>query len=138
MGAREATAFTILPILLAAIIWLPPWVFLATVWAIAVLAAWELLAILRRLGHPVPLLPSLVGAGIAMPILWYGGLPWAGAILACHVLAAPIVYLLGRFPLAGASAGITGATGGRAGDAGGVIRESKTDGASGGRAASGS
>ncbi|MFH1177316.1 MAG: phosphatidate cytidylyltransferase [Acidobacteriota bacterium] len=110
MGAREATAFTILPVLLAAIVWLPPWVFLVTVWAIAVLAAWELLAILRRLGHPVPLLPSLVGAGVALPVLWYGGLSWAGAILACQVLAAPILYLVGRFPLAGASAGITGAT----------------------------
>jgi phosphatidate cytidylyltransferase len=110
VGTREATAFTVLPIVLAAIVFLPPWVYLAVVWVVTVLAAWELLALLRRLGHPVPLVPSLALAGMALPALWCGGLPWSGPILAFLVLATPLIYLLGRFPLAGAAGGIAGAT----------------------------
>jgi phosphatidate cytidylyltransferase len=110
MGAREATAFVVLPIVLAAIVFLPPWVYLATLWIIAMLAAWELVAILRTRTHPVPFLPTLVALGAALPALWWGGLPWAGAILAALVLLLPLAYLLGRQPMAGASAGIAGAT----------------------------
>ena len=110
MGAREATAFVALPIVLSAIVFLPPGVYLAVVWVVAVLAAWELVAILRARQHPVPSVPTLVALGVALPALWWGGLPWAGTILAALVLLLPLAYLLGRQPMAGAAGGIAGAT----------------------------
>ena len=110
MGAREATAFAVLPIVLGAIVFLPPWVYLGAVWVVAMLAAWELLALIHKLGHPAPYWPTLVAIGLALPALWIGGLPWSGPILAAIVLLLPLVYLLGRQPITGATAGISGAT----------------------------
>ena len=108
MGAREVTAFVALPIILGAIVFLPAWAYLGAVWVFAMLAAWELVAILRARAHPVPPVPTLVALGVALPALWWGGLPWAGAIVAALVLLLPLAYLLGRQPVAGASAGIAG------------------------------
>jgi len=108
MGSREATAFAVLPVVLAAIVFLPPWVYLGAVWVVTMLAAWELLAILRRRSHPVPVVPTLVALGAALPALWLAGLRWSGPILAALVLLLPLAYLLGRQPIAGASAGIAG------------------------------
>ncbi len=108
-GAREITAFILVPIALAVIVVLPPWVYLATVWLLCALAAWELLALLR-LRHPAPVVPTLVVLGAALAGAWLVGLERAGWILAAVVLVVPLVYLLGRYPIAGAAAGITGAT----------------------------
>jgi len=108
VGTREATAFAVLPVLLAAIVFLPPWVYLAVVWVVAILAAWELVAILRARSHPVPFVPTLVAIGIALPALWWGGLRWSGPILAALALLLPLAYLLGRQPIAGAAAGVAG------------------------------
>jgi phosphatidate cytidylyltransferase len=110
IGAREATAFALLPVVLAAIVFLPPWVYLAMVWLITMLATRELLALLARLAHPAPHAPTLVAVGLALPALWFFGLPAAGAILALLLLGVPLVYLLGGYPIAGATAGIAGAT----------------------------
>ena len=110
IGAREATAFALLPVVLAAIVFLPAWVYLAIVWAITLLAVRELLALLARLGYPAPQAPTLVAVGLALPALWLGGLRASGAILATLVLAVPLLYLLGRYPIRGATAGIAGAT----------------------------
>jgi phosphatidate cytidylyltransferase len=109
-GAREVTAFALLPVVLAAIVFLPPWVYLALVWLIAMFSAWELLALFRRLGHPVPQVPALVTLGAVLPWIWVTGIPRAGALLALALLAVPVAYLLGRYPVQGASAGIAGAT----------------------------
>ncbi len=112
MGSREATAAAVLPVVLGAIVFLPHWVYLGVVWVVAMLAAWELLAIIRKLGHPAPYWPTLVAIGLALPALWISGLrsPWPGPILAAIVLLLPLVYLLGRQPITGATAGISGAT----------------------------
>jgi len=110
IGAREATAFALLPVVLAAIIFLPAWVYLALVWIFTMLAVRELLALLARLGHPAPQAPTLVAVGLALPLLWYLGLPAAGGVLALVLLGVPLAYLLGRYPIAGATAGISGAT----------------------------
>ena len=109
MGARETTAFAVLPIVLAAIVFLPAAVYLAAVWGFAMLSAWELVAILRARSHPVPFVPTLVALGAALPLLWWRGLAWSGPILAALVVLLPLAYLLGRQPVAGAAAGIAGA-----------------------------
>jgi len=108
VGAREATAFAVLPVLLAAIVFLPAWVYLAAVWVVTMLAAWELVALLRARTHPVPFAPTLVALGAALPALWWGDLAWSGPILAALVLLLPLAYLLGRQPIAGAAAGVAG------------------------------
>ena len=108
MGTREATAFTVLPIILGAIVFLPPWVYLAAVWVVTILAAWELVAILRARAHPVPFVPTLAAIGVALPALWWGGLAWSGPILAALAMLLPLAYLLGRQPIAGAAAGVAG------------------------------
>ncbi|MFZ1988822.1 MAG: phosphatidate cytidylyltransferase, partial [Alphaproteobacteria bacterium] len=97
-GAREATAFALIPLVVAAIVFLPPWVYLALVWVVAVLSAWELLALFRRLGQPAPQAPTLVILGVLLPAVWLGGLPRTGALLALALLAVPVVYLVGRYP----------------------------------------
>ncbi|MGE5236109.1 MAG: phosphatidate cytidylyltransferase [Acidobacteriota bacterium] len=107
--AREATAFLLIPIVVAGIWYLPPWVYLAVVWLIGMMAAWELLALQRALTHPVQRVPTLVALGLALPALWWGGLPNGGWILAAVVLLVPLVYLLGRRPIEGATAGIADA-----------------------------
>lgn len=108
-GAREITAFILVPIALAVIVVLPAWVFLAVVFLFCILAAWELLGLLR-LRHPVPVVPTLVVLGLALAGSWLVGLERAGWILAAVTLVVPLVYLLGRYPIGGAAAGIAGAT----------------------------
>jgi phosphatidate cytidylyltransferase len=108
VGQREATAFALLPLILAGVVLLPPWVYLAAVWIVGMLAAWELLAMLRRKGFSVPRVPTIVALGVAMPLLWWGGLAMAGPLLAAVILALPLVYLLGRYPIEGAAGAMTG------------------------------
>lgn len=108
--AREATAFALIPIVLGAIVFLPPWVYLAMVWVIAMLSAWELLVLFRRLGHPAPPAFTLITLGVLLPVLWVGGVPRVGVVLAVALLAVPVAYLLMRSPIQGAAAGIAGAT----------------------------
>jgi phosphatidate cytidylyltransferase len=110
MGQRETIAFVFMPLALAAIVFLPAWVYLVMVWAITMLSARELLVLLRRLGQPAPLLPTLVTLGLTLPALWFMGLHKAGAVLALVLLVMPAVYLLGHYPIGGAAAAITGAT----------------------------
>jgi len=108
VGSREVTAFAVLPVVLAGIVFLPPAVYLAAVWVMALLAAWELVALFRRLAHPVPVAPTLVAVAVGLPLLWWGGLPRAGWVLAAVVLLLPLVYLLSPAPIRGAAAGMAG------------------------------
>ena len=110
IGQREAIAFVFMPLALAAIVFLPAWVYLALMWAITMLSARELLVLLRRLGQPAPLVPTLVALGVTLPALWVMGLHKAGAVLALVLLVMPAVYLVGQYPIGGAAAAITGAT----------------------------
>jgi phosphatidate cytidylyltransferase len=109
MASREATAFAILPVVLAAIVFLPPWVYLTVVWGVTEMAAWELLVLLRKLGYPVPHWATLVAIGAALPAVWFWGLAVGTAVSASLILLLPLAFLFGRFPIQGASAGIAGA-----------------------------
>jgi len=106
MGAREATASVLLPVVLVAIVFLPAWVFLVLVWVVSVLAAWELLVLLQQTHNPSPLVPSLLALAIALPAAWLLGIAGSGAVLAAVVVGLPLVYLLGRYPITHAGGGI--------------------------------
>jgi phosphatidate cytidylyltransferase len=103
VGKRELFAFTVGPIVLAAIRFLPPWVYLGLIWLAALAAAAELVLMLRQRDLPVPLVPSLVALGVTLPVLWWKDIAVAGLLVAAIVLVLPTVYLLGRFPVAGAA-----------------------------------
>ncbi len=106
MGRREATAFALGPLILVAIAFLPSWAYLAAMWFATLMAAWELLAMVRRLEIPAPRVATLVVLAIALPAIWWLGLRDAGLVLAAVVVVLPLVYLLGRFPVAGATGGM--------------------------------
>lgn len=110
MPAREATAFLLLPLIVLGIWALPAWVYLATVWVITLFAAWEMLALLRRLGPSVPRIPALFAIAVALPVLWVAGTAKAAPVVAALVLLLPAAYLFSRAPVEGASAAISGAT----------------------------
>ncbi|HNX49264.1 MAG TPA: phosphatidate cytidylyltransferase [Thermoanaerobaculaceae bacterium] len=103
MGKRELFAFVAGPIVLAAIRFLPPWVYLGLIWLVTLAAAAELVLMLRQRELPVPLVPSLVVLGVALPLLWWKGIAIAGPLVAAIVLILPTIYLLGRFPVTGAA-----------------------------------
>jgi len=108
VGQREATAFALLPLVLAAIVWLPPWVYLAAIWIVTLLAAWELLVLLRLTGRATLPIAVLLGIAAALPAFWRLGFAAAGPVLAALVLALPLIVLLSRHPIAGATAATTG------------------------------
>lgn len=110
MGAREITAFALLPFIIAGIVLLPAWVYLAAVWLVALAAAWELLALFRRLAYPVMALVAMTAIGLALPAIWIAGLERSGEILGALVVLVPTVYLLARRPLKGSGAGISATT----------------------------
>lgn len=106
MGKREAFAAVALPLALAAI-WLAPfWVYLGLIWIVSLMAATELVRMLRQLELAVPLFPTLAALGLALPLLWWRGLAVAGPLVAAIALVLPAVYLLGRYPVAGAASAI--------------------------------
>lgn len=109
MGQREATAFALLPLVLAGIVWLPPWVYLGAIGIVTLLATWELLAVLRLTRRKTVPIAALVAVSLALPMSWRLGLHAAGAILAVLVLVLPLVVLLSRHPIEGAAAATTGA-----------------------------
>lgn len=108
MGPRETTAFILLPIILAAIVWLPPWVYLTAVMGVGLLAAWELVALFRAKGPPVPLVPTVAASGIGAVVTWQQDLELWAWFTGAFLLLLPVWYLLTRGPVEGASAAITG------------------------------
>ncbi|MEP0775007.1 MAG: phosphatidate cytidylyltransferase [Acidobacteriota bacterium] len=109
MGQREATAIALLPLVLAGIVWLPPWVYLAAVAIVTLLACWELLELLRLTRRRAVAVAIGVALVVTLPVLWHVGLTAAGPALAAIVLALPLVVLLTGHPTEGAAATITGA-----------------------------
>lgn len=108
MGAREATAFLLLPLILAGIVWLPAWVYLGAVAVVALLAAWELVVLLQAKGCPVMRIPTLVATGAGL-LVAFNAQPWAlVAFLAAALLGLPTWYLLRGGPISGASTAMTG------------------------------
>jgi len=108
MSSREVTAFALLPLIIAGIALLPAWVYLAVVWVVGLMAAWELLVILRHRGHPVSFAPTLAALAIGLPAVWYLGLPWGALVPAVMVALLPLAYLLLGGPVEGAGGGIGG------------------------------
>lgn len=106
MRAREATAFVLLPIILAGIVWLPPWVYLLAVAAVALLAAWELVALYQAKAFPVPLWPTLVATAVGIVVGWQRNPSLLALFFVCCTLLFPVVYLFSRRPLKGASGAI--------------------------------
>jgi len=73
MAAREAVAGVLAPLLLAAIIWLPPWVFLVVLGAAVTAAGWELLTMARGTGAAVIREPAAVALGASLGAAWLAG-----------------------------------------------------------------
>lgn len=108
MGARETTAFVLLPIVLAAIVWLPFWVYLAAVGLVALLAAGELVALYRAKGHPVPRVPTLLLSAAGILVAWQQDPELWSLFSGGSLLLLAVWYLLSRGPIEGASAAVAG------------------------------
>lgn len=109
MGQREATAIALLPLVLAAIVWLPPWVYLVAVAIVSLLACWELLVLLRLTRRAALSVAVLVCVVLSLPLLWSLGLVAAAPVLGAVVLTLPLVVLFIGHPTDGAAAAMTGA-----------------------------
>lgn len=73
MGKREAFAVVAIPLLVAAIVWLPSWAFLGLLGAAVILAADELLAMARGSGVAVGRwIPLLTLIGVLVSSWWWG------------------------------------------------------------------
>ena len=76
MGKREAFALVAIPFVVAAIVWLPPPIFLAALGAAILIAADELLTMARGAGYPVGRwLPLAATAGV-LASCWTWGCPY--------------------------------------------------------------
>lgn len=107
MGRRELFAAIAMPLFLGAVWLLPSWVYLAFIWFVSLAAAFELITMLGQKDLSVPRVPSLVVLGAALPVLWWLGMSWSGALIAAVVLLLPTVYLLGRYPVPGAASAMS-------------------------------
>lgn len=110
MGARERTALALIPLILAAVVFLPAWVYLTAIWIITMAAAWELLDLLRSSTYSIPVVPAMAMLGASLPTVWLWGLDIATPLLAGLVLVVPLTYLAGGRPLQGATAGMAATT----------------------------
>jgi phosphatidate cytidylyltransferase len=87
MGKREGFAIIAIPLLIAAIIWLPPWVLLAGLGAVILLAADELLQMARGAGIPVwRWIPLLTLAGVLVGSWRWGFLGMATMAVATVII----------------------------------------------------
>jgi len=93
MARREAVAFTLGPLVVAAIVWLPAWVYLAVLGAAVVGAADELARMAAAAGHAVsrPVAPLLVAA--TLTAAWTFGTPGLVASVATVLLLVPVLQL---------------------------------------------
>lgn len=93
MARREAVAFTLGPLVVAAIVWLPPWVFLGVLGAAVVGAADELARMATAAGHAVsrPVAPLLVAG--TLTAAWIAGVSGLVASAAGTLLLVPVLQL---------------------------------------------
>lgn len=112
--AREAVAVVAIPILLAAILWAPPWTFLAIVGVAVLLAGWELLAMAAASGVPVLRWPALLGLAGTLAAAWVAGPRGLAVAVIAAATVLPALQLAHpeapRGSLAGASASLYVAT----------------------------
>ncbi len=73
MPVREMVAGVLAPLLLAAIIWLPAWVFLTALGVVVTAAGWELLTMAGKSGAPVLRWPATVGLAASLAAAWIVG-----------------------------------------------------------------
>lgn len=93
MGAREAFAAIAIPLLAAAIIWLPYWVLLGVLAAALLLAANEILSMARVGGIPAPRwLPLLCLTGL-LAASWHWGLIGTAIAVTATVIVLPALQL---------------------------------------------
>ncbi|NOZ77902.1 MAG: phosphatidate cytidylyltransferase [Acidobacteria bacterium] len=105
MPARESVALVAIPLLLAVIIWLPPWGLLVGVGAAALLAGDELLTMARHRGAPCGRGVPLILLAVALAAAWTGGSRWLLVALAAAILVVPTLQLLAPNRPDGALAG---------------------------------
>jgi len=96
MGAREGFAVIAIPLLVAAIIWLPPTVFLSLLGVVVLLAADELLAMARSSGIAVGRWLPLAMTVMVLVSAWRWGLEGAGIASLVTVIVLPTTQLLHR------------------------------------------
>ena len=102
MARRELVAFTVGPLVVAAIVWLPAWVFLTVLAAVIVGATVELLSMARAADHAVGrrVAPLLVATILATA--WIGGAGALVAAVAGVLLLTPVLQVLhSRSPAGG-------------------------------------
>jgi phosphatidate cytidylyltransferase len=93
MGKREAFAAIAIPVLVAAIIWLPSWAFFIVVGAAVVLAAHELLSMARAAGIPAGRWVPLIALAGVLASSWRWGATGMAVAAVTAVLVIPTVQL---------------------------------------------
>jgi phosphatidate cytidylyltransferase len=110
MGKREAFAFVAIPLLVAAIIWLPPVVFLAILGAVVLIATDELLTMARGAGHAVGRWLPLAVTTAVLVSSWRFGLTGAAVATIAAVIVLPSAQLLHTTSPEGSLSGVAVAT----------------------------
>ncbi len=110
MRARETVALIAIPLLLAAIVWLPSWAFLTVLAVPLLLAGDELLAMARGAGIPVGRWCPLAALALTLAACWAFGLVGLAAAATATVLVLPGVQLTNPGRPAGALSGAAVAT----------------------------
>ncbi len=105
MPARESVALVAIPLLLAVIIWLPPWGLLLIVGAAALLAGDELLTMARDHGVACGRMMPLLLLAATLAAAWTGGPARLSLALAATILILPTLQLLAPARPDGALAG---------------------------------
>jgi phosphatidate cytidylyltransferase len=93
MGKREGFAIIAIPLLVAAIVWLPPLVFLSLLGIVLLLAADELLAMARAAGIAVGRWLPLAMTAVVLALSWRWGLDGAAVASFAAVIILPAVQL---------------------------------------------
>lgn len=93
MGKREAFAVVAIPVLAAAIIWLPSWAFLTLLGAVLLLAADELLAMARGVGMALTRWQPLLTLVAVLASSWWWGFSGMAAAATASVVMLPALQL---------------------------------------------
>jgi phosphatidate cytidylyltransferase len=93
MARRELVAFTAGPLVLAAIVFLPAWVFLSVLGAILVGAADELIRMARSAGHPAQRLAAPLLVAVVLAAAWLAGPVGLVAAVAGVLLITPVLQM---------------------------------------------
>jgi phosphatidate cytidylyltransferase len=104
---RELLAAIAIPIIVAVIVWLPSWVFLAVVAAVVVIAGHEMLAMARLSGIQIGQWPPLVLLAGSLAAAWVYGVTGLAVALTVVLLIAPVLQLARRADIEGSLAAVS-------------------------------